>query len=87
MYFDGAVDVHGEQNLSRPDPPACSLFLVVIKLRFPCTNNMPEYEACIVGLEAALDMNVKNLYVSGDSILIISQLMGEWGVRSPELAK
>lgn len=45
---------------------------MAIKLRFPCTNNMAEYGGCIVGLKAALDMNVKNLEVYRDSILIIS---------------
>lgn len=48
---------------------------------------MVEYEACIAGLEAALDMNIKDWEVYGDSILIISQSIGEWGVKSPELAK
>lgn len=50
---------------------------VAIKLRFLCTNNMAEYEACIVDLEAALDINVKDLEVYGDSILIISRSIGE----------
>lgn len=34
---------------------------------------MAEYEAYIAGLEAALNMNVKDLEVYGGSILIISQ--------------
>ncbi|XP_070005156.1 uncharacterized protein [Nicotiana sylvestris] len=32
---------------------------VSAKLRFPCTNNMVEYEACILGLSLAIDMNVQ----------------------------
>lgn len=43
---------------------------------------MAEYEAGIVGLEAALDMNVKDLYVCEDSILIISQSTREYEVKA-----
>ena len=41
------------------------------KLRFNCTNNMAEYEACILGLKMAIDMNVYELLVIGDSDLLI----------------
>ncbi|XP_060202645.1 uncharacterized protein LOC132631063 [Lycium barbarum] len=33
---------------------------VAAKLSFKCTNNMAEYEACVLGLRLALDMNVKD---------------------------
>lgn len=39
---------------------------------------MADYEACIVGFKAALDINVKDVEVYGNSILIISQFKGEW---------
>lgn len=42
-------------------------------------NNMAEYEACIAGLESALNLNVKDLKVYVDPILIISQSTREWG--------
>lgn len=48
---------------------------------------MAEDEACMAGLEVALDMNAKNLEVYGDSILVTIQFTGEWRVESPELAK
>jgi len=31
---------------------------VSVKLQFRCTNNTAEYEVCILGLEAALEMNI-----------------------------
>lgn len=43
---------------------------------------MVEYEACIAGLEAALEINVKDLEDYGDSIFIISQSTGEWGEKA-----
>lgn len=45
---------------------------------------MTEYKACIAGLTAAIDMNVKDFEVYGDSILIIIQYNREWGVKSPQ---
>ncbi|XP_070004508.1 uncharacterized protein [Nicotiana sylvestris] len=38
---------------------------------FPCTNNMAEYEAYILRLKIAIDMNVQELLVIGDSDLLI----------------
>jgi ribonuclease HI len=40
-------------------------------LRFECTNNIVEYEACILRLEAVLEMKIKKLDVYGDLMLII----------------
>ena len=48
------------------------------KLNFDCTNNVVEYEACIMGLQAAIDKKVKNLIVYGDSVLVIYQLREDW---------
>jgi|APAga8741243907_1050103.scaffolds.fasta_scaffold01296_2 ribonuclease HI len=53
MYFDGAVNVAGngkmEFDLLSPDGKE---FPVNVKLRFECTNNIAEYEACVAGLQA-----------------------------------
>ena len=55
------------------------------KLRFNCTNNMAEYEACILGLKMAVDMSVYELLVIGDSDLLIHQVQGEWAVKNPKI--
>ncbi|XP_004246805.1 uncharacterized protein [Solanum lycopersicum] len=46
---------------------------MAVKLQFNCTNNMAEYEACILGLKMAIDMIVHELLVIGDSDLLIHQ--------------
>ncbi|XP_050892959.1 uncharacterized protein LOC127098407 [Lathyrus oleraceus] len=46
---------------------------------------MAECEACIFGLEAAIDLKIKILEVYGDSALVICQIRGEWEVRDPKL--
>ncbi|XP_058733191.1 uncharacterized protein LOC131604791 [Vicia villosa] len=55
------------------------------RLMLDCTNNMAEYEACIMGLEEAIDLRIKILNVFGDSALVINQIKGEWETRHPRL--
>ena len=61
----------------------CILFTA--RLGFDCTNNMVEYEACTLGVQAAIDFNVKLLKVYGDSELVIHQLRGKWETRDHKL--
>ena len=46
---------------------------------------MAEYEACIMGIKAAIDMRIKFLNIYGDSALVISQIKGEWDTNHPNL--
>ncbi|MCH79882.1 protein NYNRIN-like, partial [Trifolium medium] len=43
------------------------------RLLFDCTNNIAEYEACIMGLQADIELRIKILEVYGDSALVIYQ--------------
>ncbi|XP_025983901.1 uncharacterized protein [Glycine max] len=56
-----------------------------IRLGFDCTNNIAEYEACALGIQAVIDFKVKLLKVYGDSALVIHQLRGEWETRDHKL--
>ncbi|XP_070020276.1 uncharacterized protein [Nicotiana sylvestris] len=58
---------------------------VSAKLRFPCTNNMAEYEACILGHRLAIDMNVQELLVIGDPDLLVYQVLGEWATKNTKI--
>ena len=44
------------------------------KLEFPCSNNIVEYEAYLVGLMMTLKMGIKHLRVIGDSNLVVCKL-------------
>ena len=46
---------------------------------------MAEYEACALGIQVAIDFNVKLLKVYRDSALVIHQLRGEWETRDHKL--
>ncbi|XP_075101740.1 uncharacterized protein LOC142177171 [Nicotiana tabacum] len=85
MFFDGATNFKAVEigavliSESGQHSPAST------KIRFPCTNNMAEYEACIVGIRMAVDMNVKELLVIGDSDLLIQQVQWEWSTKNVKI--
>jgi ribonuclease HI len=49
------------------------------------TNNYAEYMGLIMGLQKAIELNIKNLHVEGDSMLVIKQMTGKNKVNSPNL--
>jgi ribonuclease HI len=46
-----------------------------VRLHFPASNNMAEYEALLCGLKISIEIGVKRLDVRGDSQLVIDQVM------------
>ncbi|XP_060210436.1 uncharacterized protein LOC132637351 [Lycium barbarum] len=55
------------------------------KLKFCCTNNLAEYEACILGLRMALAMDINELLVIGDFDLLIHQVQGERATKNDKI--
>ena len=47
--------------------------------------NATKYEACIMGLQAALGLRVKEFEVYGDLALIISQIQNKWKIKEERL--
>jgi ribonuclease HI len=85
LYFDGAVNVSGNGAGAVVISPENKQYPVSTRLLFECTNNTAEYEACIIGLEVALELKAKKLEVFGDSLLIICQVKGEWQTKDEKL--
>ncbi|XP_070046583.1 uncharacterized protein [Nicotiana tomentosiformis] len=85
MFFDGAA------NFKRVGIGAVLVlemgqhYMVSAKLRFPCTNNMAEYEAYILGLNLAVDINIQELLIIGDSDLLVHQVQGEWATKNTKI--
>ncbi|XP_070035657.1 uncharacterized protein [Nicotiana tomentosiformis] len=85
MFFDGAA------NFKRVGIGAVLVsetgqhYPISAKLRFLCTNNMAEYEACILGLKLAIDMNIQELLVIGDSDLLVHQVLGEYATKKTKI--
>ena len=76
LFFDGAANHQGKGVGAVLVSESGQHYPMAAKLRFNCTNNMAEYEACILGLKMAIDMNVYELLVIGDSDLLIHQVKG-----------
>ena len=77
MYFDGASNALGRgvgAVLISLEGNHCSF---TAKLCFECTNNVVEYEACVLGLQAVIEKKIKSLNVYGDSALVICELNDE----------
>ena len=51
------------------------------------TNNVAEYTGLIIGLHEAVNKNIKELVVKGDSMLVIKQMKGEYKVNSKDMQR
>ncbi|XP_070046916.1 uncharacterized protein [Nicotiana tomentosiformis] len=59
--------------------------LASAKIRFHGTNNMAEYEACILKIIMEIAMNIKELLVIRDSDQLIHHVQGEWSTRNVKI--
>ncbi|PKI67877.1 hypothetical protein CRG98_011735 [Punica granatum] len=85
MYFDGAVNSTGSGIGVVLISPDGRYYPIAAKVDFPCTNNVAEYEACILGLQVAIDFKVKGLEVFDDFMLTIFQTLGQWKIKDAKL--
>ncbi|XP_050889565.1 uncharacterized protein LOC127094835 [Lathyrus oleraceus] len=85
LVFNGVVNTYGQGIRVVSITPRGSHIPFAARMDFDCTNNIVEYEACILGLEEAIDMRIKFLKVFSDSTLVINQIKGEWETHHPGL--
>ncbi len=85
LFFDGSVCAHG-----------CGTGLVIISPRGACfefaytikpyaTNNQAKYEAVLKGLQLLKEVEADAIEIMGDSLLVISQLAGEYECKNDTL--
>ncbi|XP_030970570.1 uncharacterized protein LOC115990942 [Quercus lobata] len=74
MYFDRAINQNGSGIGVLLISPKGTHIPFSGRLNFLATNNATKYEACIIGLQAALGLKVKELEIYRDSALIIFQI-------------
>lgn len=89
MYFDGAANHSGYGIGVLLVSPLGDHIPRSLRLDFsdgyPATNNIQEYEACIMGLETAQELGIRQIEVFGDSNLVIRQILGDWKTRDAKL--
>jgi hypothetical protein len=71
MYFDRSVMKTGAGTGLLFVSPLKEHMRYAVRLHFPTSNNMAEYEALLSGLKIAIETGIKCLDVRGDSQLVI----------------
>ena len=85
MYFGGASSRNGKGVGIVLKSPLSHVFKFVYRLEFEATNNVVEYEALLLGLNAAKDRGIRNIKVFGDADLIIQQVNKTFQAKHPRL--
>ncbi|XP_017982373.1 PREDICTED: uncharacterized protein LOC108663285 [Theobroma cacao] len=85
MYFDGASNALGHEIGEVLVSPNEKYYPATARLNFNCTNNIAEYKALVMGLQAAIEMKADVIDVYGDLALVICQMRGEWETRDSKL--
>jgi ribonuclease HI len=75
LYFDGSVMKTGAGAGLLFISPLGEHMRYAVRLHFPASNNMAEYEALLCGLRIAIETGIKCLDVRGDSQLVIDQVL------------
>ena len=85
VWFNGTSNALGHEVRPALGSPNNQCTPFTTRLGFNCTNNMAEYEACTLVIQAAINFNAKFLKVFRDSVFVIHQLRGEWETRDHKL--
>jgi ribonuclease HI len=85
MFFDGSLMKTGVGAGLLFISPLGKHLRYVLRLHFPASNNVAEYEALVNGLRIAIELGVRRLDAHGDSQLVIDQVMKNSHYRDPKM--
>ena len=89
LYFDGAANQSGYGIGVLLVSPQGDHIQSSVRLefsdRYPATNNIIEYEACILGLETPLELGIRQMKVFDDFNLVLRQIQGDWKIKDVKL--
>jgi ribonuclease HI len=86
MYFDGSVMKEGAGVGLVFISPLGVRMEYMVRLHFPASNNIAEYEALINGLRIAIELGIHRLEITGDSELLVDQVMKDKNCVDPKMA-
>ena len=85
MFFDGSLNINGVGArilfISSIKDKLCYILWILL----PASNNIAEYEACLHGIQLAVELGIKRLYVYGDYAQVINQLNKEWDMTHEKM--
>ncbi|XP_074271141.1 uncharacterized protein LOC141595069 [Silene latifolia] len=85
LYIDGASNARGAGVGLVLRSPKGDMIVQAIRCEFKATNNEPEYEALILGMQMALGLKVRNLRVFSDSLLVVNHINNEYVARDSKM--
>ena len=85
LHFDGVLGKDGAGSGICVSGPNHENHLLSYKLYFDCTNNVAKYEALILGIKMLKELKIKNVFIYGDSELIINQVKGVYQAKHPRM--
>jgi ribonuclease HI len=85
MFFDGAYSKEVVWDRVVFVSPCQETIPLLYKLEFEATNNVVEYEALVLGLRDARDMEIEELVVFGDRKIIVHQIKNIYQAKHPRL--
>jgi ribonuclease HI len=85
MFFDGSLMKTGAGAGLLFISPLGKHLRYVLRLHFPASNNVAEYEALVNGLRIAIELGVRRLDAHGDKQLVIDQVMKNSHCRDPKM--
>ena len=86
MYFDGSLMKKGADVGLVFVSPLRVHMRYMVRLHFPSSNNVAEYEALINGLRITIELGIRRLDIRGDSQLVINQVMKESSCHDAKMA-
>uniref|UniRef100_A0A803MS05 RNase H type-1 domain-containing protein n=1 Tax=Chenopodium quinoa TaxID=63459 RepID=A0A803MS05_CHEQI len=81
MFCDGSSNQRGVGLSVVLKSPQRDMIVQSIYCDFKATNNEAEYKALIAGMTVASDLKATGVNVYSDSLLIVSQLNGEFAAK------
>uniref|UniRef100_A0A2N9IX95 Uncharacterized protein n=1 Tax=Fagus sylvatica TaxID=28930 RepID=A0A2N9IX95_FAGSY len=86
VYVDGASNAKGSGTGVVIITPDETVIEQSIRLDFKTSNNEAEYEAVLAGLKSAKTLEARRLIVYCDSLLVASQINGEYMARDERMS-
>ena len=86
MYFDGSLMKKGTDVGLVFVSPLRVRMRYMVRIHFPSSNNLAEYEALINGLRITIELGIRHLDIRGDSQLVINQVMKESSCHNGKMA-
>jgi len=86
MYFNGSLMKKGADMGLVFGSPLGVCMKYMVRIHFPASNNVAEYEALINGLCIAIELGIRWLNVRGHSQLVIDHVMKESSCHNAKMA-